>query len=969
MISTAPAAPVGRPGRRRIGLLVLCAVAACSDGSGASDARRAAAATTTDSLQAEAERIYAEGDIQQAVDLLEQTVDLAREVGDSAALARGLTWRSQAAWRLGDYEQTRRHGEEALAIKLASGDAEDLFRSYNILGLLAWNESRPFDAVELFRHAREAAAARADTTNLAKVWNNLGLVHLSLGEYEEAREQFVAAREAAAALDEPLIEGRVLINLGNLDIETGRPRSAVEHLEAASPLLRTAEDAIGEQVLLGHLGTAHLALGDAGRAREYLELALSLAREAGLRQEEAINLEQLGELHRTAGDHREALRLFAEARAINDELGLVDETAADLRSEAAIHAELGDELLAFDKIRRALATHEEIGYPLEQIQDQVTMAGLAASLGWPDSVRSYLDAAEAAAKRLASPTARLTIGLGRARTAREMNRPADVLRALEPIGPDLRVAGDVWGWESESLRAWAEAALGDPEAAILTGRRAIAAIERTRARYGDDVVRASHLNSREDVYVEQVRALLAAGRLTEAWQTADALRARALLEHLAIGRTGGDLGPAARNLIDGESMLRRAVDLRDRVEEIESLEPDWRAEGAEAQLERLRGELEASRDSYRDMVRRARAEDPRGAAMLGASSVESDAVRAALRPDETLIEYLVTSDGVVAFALTRDTLLAVRTPLPRARLATRVRIARAEAGTPGGDPRGALEGLYADLVAPVAATGVLRGAARLLIVPHRELTYVPFAALRNPGTGRYLVEDYLVAHLPVAGILPLLRTAPAALPPGVVAFAPAPAELPRSVAEIRAIERIQRTELRQGGAATERRLRDDLASPSAVHVAAHGRLNVVNPMYSRIELAGGTGSDDDDGRLEVTELLEMRVRSPLIFLSGCDTGRGVAWSTGFTPGEDYATLARALLYAGAQTVVATLWSIQDDSAARFAETFYTTSPGEDVLGALARAQRAMIGDAEYSDPYYWAAYRLTGRGELRLAAQ
>ena len=91
----------------------------------------------------------------------------------------------------------------------ASGDSEALFRSYNILGLLAWNESRPFDAVELFRRAREAASARADTASLAKVWNNLGLGLHSLGEYREAREPFVAAREAAASLGEPLIEGRV----------------------------------------------------------------------------------------------------------------------------------------------------------------------------------------------------------------------------------------------------------------------------------------------------------------------------------------------------------------------------------------------------------------------------------------------------------------------------------------------------------------------------------------------------------------------------------------------------------------------------------------------------------------------------------------------------------------------------------------------------------------------------------------
>ncbi len=57
----------------------------------------------------------------------------------------------------------------------------------------------------------------------------------------------------------------------------------------------------------------------------------------------------------------------------------------------------------------------------------------------------------------------------------------------------------------------------------------------------------------------------------------------------------------------------------------------------------------------------------------------------------------------------------------------------------------------------------------------------------------------------------------------------------------------------------------------------------------------------DDGQLEVHEIIGLRVHSPLVFLSGCETGLGGAWSTGFAPGDDFATLARAFLYAGLGT--------------------------------------------------------------------
>jgi len=112
------------------------------------------------------------------------------------------------------------------------------------------------------------------------------------------------------------------------------------------------------------------------------------------------------------------------------------------------------------------------------------------------------------------------------------------------------------------------------------------------------------------------------------------------------------------------------------------------------------------------------------------------------------------------------------------------------------------------------------------------------------------------------------------------------------------------------------------------------------------------------------------VRSPLVFLSGCETALGTAWSTPFLRGEDYATLAQGFLYAGAGSVVATLWRIDDEGAAAFAEAFYDAMRARPPLDALAAAQRTLLRDpryARFSAPRYWAAYVLAGAG--RVAAQ
>ena len=136
-------------------------------------------------------------------------------------------------------------------------------------------------------------------------------------------------------------------------------------------------------------------------------------------------------------------------------------------------------------------------------------------------------------------------------------------------------------------------------------------------------------------------------------------------------------------------------------------------------------------------------------------------------------------------------------------------------------------------------------------------------------------------------------------------------------------------------------------------------------MFSRIELARSTQRGaEDDGRLELHEVLGLSIESSLVFLSGCETALGAAWSTDFARGEDYATLAQAFLQGGTRNVVATLWRIEDRGAAVMAERFYRALNRRSAVEALAHAQREMLRDRDrsYSSPYYWAAYQVSGDG-------
>jgi CHAT domain-containing protein len=261
----------------------------------------------------------------------------------------------------------------------------------------------------------------------------------------------------------------------------------------------------------------------------------------------------------------------------------------------------------------------------------------------------------------------------------------------------------------------------------------------------------------------------------------------------------------------------------------------------------------------------------------------------------------------------------------------------------------------------------------LVVVPHGVLSQLPFAALRVGATERWLVQDFEILTLPSAAALPALRRDRGAPGPSrMAAFAPFPRDLPATRDEARSVKRSAAAgSLAVGGAATEKAVRRALVEGHIVHVATHGVMNARNPLFSRVELARGRGEprSEDDGRLEVHELLGMTVNSPLVFLSGCETSAFQAWLDDPVRGTGHATLAQAFLQAGASNVAGTLWRIDDDGAAAFAAAFHKTLRSASPVTALAVAQRRLISDPRFGNPYYWASYLMVGSGQLERVAE
>jgi CHAT domain-containing protein/tetratricopeptide (TPR) repeat protein len=937
----------------------------------AADDPAAPALSSLDSLIAEGEALYWEGEYEGARHRWDDALPLAAAAGDVSAEPRILTWLGLAAWRQGDYAEARRLGERALALKRERGLRAELARSYNALGLLAWNEGRLADAAALLRSSGEEAAAQGDEAGAARAAGNLGLVHTEFADFERARESFLAMRAAGRRLGDARIEGNALSNLAMLDVRLGDPAVAVERLAEARRLYRGIDYGAGEQHALGQQGTAYAALGEPARALAALDSALELSRRQGLRQEEASNQALIGSLYASLGDAQRALRHFREALALDAGLGLRLQEGNTRRSIGAVHARLGDLARARESVHAALDAHRAAGARFEELDDLLLLAEIAQLDGAWTEASSHLRDARRLAGESGSSFARARVALVEARVADGGGRPREVLRALADARSELAGGDAAAEWEVHALRARAFDRLGLPDSAVAAGRSAVALVERVRGNLKPGPLRTAYTADRALAYSDLVVGLLRLGRAEEAFETADAARGRALLEHLGAARHAAAGGAPVRDLASAERLLRQIDALVARLSELERLPDTERGEAATATRD-LAQRLAEARGEYESLLLRVAQRSPGTAALLSARRVAAAEVAAVLAPGELLVQYLVTPERLLIFAVDAAGLHTLESALPAAELESRVRLARDLLSRPGADDAAShavAGGLYAALIEPLRAAGLLRDARRLILVPHQALTYLPFAALREPRSGRRLAEEHALLVLPAAGALPLLREREAAAgreaAAAPTAFAPFPNRLPATRREAREFRRtVPRARARVGTRATEAAVRRELERGGLVHIASHGVMNARNPMFSRVELARGAtmGSAEDDGRLEVHELLGLSIRTPLVFLSGCETGLGGGWSTDFARGEDYATLAQAFLYAGAANVVATLWRIDDDGAAAFAERFYrhlrTLPPPE----ALAAAQREMRRHPDYRHPYYWAGYVLNGGG-------
>ncbi len=464
-----------------------------------------------------------------------------------------------------------------------------------------------------------------------------------------------------------------------------------------------------------------------------------------------------------------------------------------------------------------------------------------------------------------------------------------------------------------------------------------------------------------DVYNLAAGLAFSRGDIAEAFAITERGRARLFLDTLRAASLRAD-DPTAAALLDRE---RKAAFLlaatADQVVQAEALTPP------NPQLEQTsRGQLARAEARYAAVLTELGAADERLKALV---TTAEDALSLAqtqqeLQPDTTLVSYYQFDprtpglQGAIAFVITRDDVTAVALPeATPAAIGDALERLRSQgwSSLETLHPQ-ALVDLHRMLVADLELRTPLVG-----IIPHQTLHKVPFAALSDGAS--YFGGRYTLFQLPSASALPAIRAngGDGVGPTAALIFGnPVPGlaglgGLRAAADEAAAVAATLGQQEWTGREASELRLRDQAAASTVLHLAAHGVYSATSPLDSAIYLTPGSG---EDGALTAGEVLTLDLRqSELVTLSACESNLGE-----LSGGDELLGLTRAFFTAGAPAVISTLWLVDDQATSQLMAAFYRAWQRDGVgrAEALRMAQEELRQSEDYANPYYWAAFTLSG---------
>ncbi|MFQ6094328.1 MAG: CHAT domain-containing protein, partial [bacterium] len=703
--------------------------------------------------------------------------------------------------------------------------------------------------------------------------------------------------------------------------------------------------------------------------------SLAVAREIGSPKGEGLGLLNIGVIYHYLEQYEKALDCYRQALQLFQDSGQKRGEGIALNNIGLVYADLDSFQIALEYQRRALELDREIGYRRGEGYVFLQMGGIYYELHqFSQALKDYRRALQ---------------------IAREIGVPEILWEAQKGVGTALENQGR----EEEALQFY---------------RQSIATIDSMRGQLGLESLKTHFYAEKIPVYACIVELLAKKGRYEEAFGYAEMVKARALLDVLSQGGLNITEGVAGELLTEKDEIQRRLNQINTRLtQEYAKKEEDRNGELIHA----LQDSLKWARMAAEELARQIELAHPSYAALTGISRPLSlDQIQKKVLTAEggpVLVEYLVGDENTHVWAVRGNSLNYECIKVKEKELEDMIKKLRQPfldfqegkiyllTNLPY-DLRLAHK-LYRLIFQPIE--GYLGENDPLIIVPDGILHNLPFGSLVTEireeevdiqtifsqyGNAKYLIEKYAISYAPSASVLnPDLQGPPGEgridgqlLAFGNPDFGKASQEreeergfdtsvkvllrsgqgwvfgqLPKAEEEVVEISEVvggSASRVFIGKEAKEEIFKEKAAKYRYIHLATHSVLEDREPLYSRIVFA----LDDDpaeDGFLEAHEIFNLRLNADLVVLSACETGLGE-----LSAGEGLIGLTRAFMYAGAPSVVVSLWTV-DGSTCRLMKGFYLNlKNGMTKAEALRQAKIELIGTREegisYAHPFLWAPF-------------
>lgn len=866
---------------------------------------------------------------------------------------------------------------------------------YNSMGWAMNRTGAPGRALKYFQHSLPLAEQSGDSLLIGVVYDNLGRAYARQGNYSKALEFSQKALPYFKGLGNQRSIAITLKNIGDAYKALSLNDRALEFYNQSLDIRKKIGSVYLLAVIYNQIGLIQRAMGNYDQALISNEKALEYSRQTGSPGTTSDILNNIGLLYKNLGIFSKALDYYKQSLSIKRDISSPQSFATTIHNIGKLYWELGKVNQAAQFYREALAIRKKHGNPYDIASSLETMTSLSLERGDYQQAEKFTDQIKAIGDSTKSydilqDACRF---LGRISAARGKEEEAlqyfqkeyaysKYLTPNNQLGALKRMAKQYYKMNSDS--------------AVIYGERAIGIIERNRSKAGAiSDLKSGYLQRHSDFYTE-----VASWTLT---YNQDLSRAYKLIEQAKARSLSDELAQASQNI---DQQLPEAVRIerskkRNRIDSLYTILENTRKEEKRSEVNREIRQAELSYTAYENSLQQ---QFPDLKSLKSPESIRLWQAQSMTDEQTAVLEYAVAEDQLIIFLITQNKVRAEQLRLSKGKSLHKKLtnwVADYKSSILSNAPRSQLQSqskkLYKTLIQPFEKD--ISSFRNLIIVPDGALAYLPFEAILH--NGQYLVEKFHIKYEPSLTSLRLLKNQESLDSRQLLAVAGSNfskssvggsrfrqnnlSALPSTLMEVDSIAtRFQEVSILKDNEVSEQKFKEMLRKNRYryIHLATHGIIDENNPSRSGLALSTRkeiTASSKEDGILRSSEIFGLDIESDMVVLSACNTGLGKV-----VKGEGILGMQRSFFYAGASTVVVSLWNVYDRSTASFMNKFYDAlmnSDGEESwtnsmlrwIGwdnsipfgkkatAMRKAKLQMIKHPLFNHPVYWAPFIVVGR--------